>query len=171
MNNITHTNAPKAALKGLFEVAYRVARKGRPYSDCKDLIELEMFHRVNLLPNNVPLCWNFLSRFYIVFFFLPDAIFNTDLREKLERAKSVSVLCHGSTESAVVEKECFYWLHVATKTFYPTLSFLSLKNLSFHDTEGIKQAIKGALDTKNLSNLRKKIVFSYALMMLLWTTV
>ena len=52
MNNITHTNAPKAALKGLFEVAHRVARKGRPYSDCKDLIELEMFHRVNLLPNN-----------------------------------------------------------------------------------------------------------------------
>lgn len=69
MNNITHTNAPKAALKGLFEVAYRVARKGRPYSDCKDLIELEMFHRVNLLPNNVPLRWNCLSRFYIVFFF------------------------------------------------------------------------------------------------------
>ena len=90
------------------------------------------------------------------FFFLPDAIFNTDLREKLERAKSVSVLCDGSTDSPVVEKECFYWLHVARKTFYPKLSFLSLKNLSFDDTEGIKQAIEGALDKKNLSNLRKK---------------
>ena len=45
---------------------------------------------------------------YSYSFFLPDAIFNTDLREKLERAKSVSVLCHGSNDSAVVEKECFY---------------------------------------------------------------
>ena len=46
MNNITYTAVQKCALKKLFETAYLIAWKGRPYIDFKDLIELEALHGV-----------------------------------------------------------------------------------------------------------------------------
>ena len=151
MNNITYTAVQKCALKKLFETAYLIAWKGRPYTDFKDLIELEALHGVAFLPNNTACC-NFIN-------FSSDAIFKTDLQDKLKRANFISILCDGSTDSAIIEKECIYVLHVDPDTFSSTLSLLSLKSPTSQDAEGILQAINSALEEKGLDELWEKLVF------------
>ena len=86
-------------------------------------------------------------------------IFKTDLQDKLKRANFISILCDGSTDSAIIEKKCIYVLHVDPDTFSSTLSLLSLKSPMSQDAEGILQAIKSALEEKGLDELRQKLVF------------
>ena len=152
MNNITYTAVQKCALKKLFETAYLIASKGRPYTDFKDLIELEALHCVAFLPNNTyaneTACRDFIN-------FSSDAIFKADLQDKLKRANFISILCDGSTDSAIIEKECIYVLHVDPDTFSSTLSLLSLKSPTSQDGEGIKCA----LEEKGLDELWEKLVF------------
>ena len=154
--NITYTAVQKCALKKLFETAYPIAWKGRPYTDFKDLIELETLHGVAFLPNNTyaneTACHDFIN-------FSSDAIFKTDLQDKLKRANFISILCDGSTDSAIIEKECIYVLHVDPDTFSSTLSLLSLKSPTSQDAKGILQAIKSALEEKCLDELWIKRVF------------
>ena len=156
INNITYTAIQKCALKKLFETAYLIAWKGRPYTDFKDLIELDALHGVTCLPNNTyaneTACRDFIN-------FSSDAIFKTDLQDKLRHANFISILCDGSTDSAIIEKECIYVLHVDPDTFSPTLSLLSLKSPTSQDAEGILQAIKSALEEKGLDELWEKLVF------------
>ena len=139
-----------------FETAYLIAWKGRPYTDFKDLIELDALHGVTFLPNNTyaneTACRDFIN-------FSSDAIFKTDLQDKLKRANFISILCDGPTDSAIIEKECIYVLHVDPDTFSPTLSLLSLKSPTSQDAEGILQAIKSALEEKGLDELWEKLVF------------
>ena len=156
MNNITYTLTQKCGLQKLFETAYLIAWKGRPYTDFKDLIELQNLHGVDFLPNNTYVnetaCRDFVN-------FSSDAIFKMDLQDKLKSTNFVSILCDGSTDSAIVEKECIYVLYVDPESFQPTLSFLSLKSLTSQDAEGLFQAIKNALEEKGLSELWEKLVF------------
>ena len=147
MNNITDTAIQKCALKKLFETAYLIAWKGRPYT---------ALHGVAFLPNNTyaneTACRDFIN-------FSSDAIFKTDLQDKLKRANFISVLCDGSTDSAIIGKECIYMLHVDPDTFSSTLSLFSLKSPTSQDAEGILQAIKSALEEKGLDELWEKLVF------------
>ena len=52
-------------------------------------------------------------------------IFEEDVKSKLKNANFIVVFCNGSTDSAVIEKECIYILFVEPFEFEPTLSSLS----------------------------------------------
>ena len=125
-------------LKRLFEVSYLIAIKGRPYSDFEDILSLEKLHGVKFSPseayehNNA--CKTFIE-------FSSKCIFEKSTKEKITRAHFVSVLCDGSTDSAVVEKECVYVIYVDVDIFTPVCSFLSLQDPESQDAIGIKDAI------------------------------
>ena len=44
------TDAQKECFEKLFHVAYSVAKRGRPYTDFMDIIELEKLHNVKFFP-------------------------------------------------------------------------------------------------------------------------
>ena len=58
------------------------------------------------------------------------------------------VFCDGSTDPAVIEKECIYILFVEPFKFTPTLSFTALKDIPSQDADGIKSATMKAFDDK-----------------------
>ena len=68
-------------------------------------------------------------------------------------------MCDGSTDSAVVEKECIHVLFADPETFHPTISFFSLRDPPSEDAEGISSAIKKAFADEGLRHLWKNIVF------------
>ena len=94
-------NLDRAYLEKLFHV---IAKKDRPYTDFQDHIELEKLHGVNFSTTgsyeNETACRNFIN-------FSSKCIFDKSLKEKLLRVNFVSVLCDGSTDTAVVEKSAF----------------------------------------------------------------
>ena len=69
------------------------------------------------------------------------------------------LLCDGSTDSAVVEKESIYILFVDPDMFQPTLSFLYLKGLPSEDADVIVKAIKSTFSIHDLHHLLQKMVF------------
>ena len=86
-----------------FEVACYLAKKGRPYSDFPELIELEKMHGVKFLSSygHRNACKQFIH-------FISETILNETVKNKLLPANFVSVLCAGSTDSSIVEKEHIY---------------------------------------------------------------
>ena len=94
--------------------------------------------------------------------YIDQALFDKDVRNKLERINFIAVFCDGSTDSAVVEKECIYVMFCDPDTFEPVLTFLSLKDLQSQDADGIKRAIDAAFNDISMPDLGKKVVFLYA---------
>ena len=137
-----------------FEVAYHLAKKGRPYSDFAELIELEKMHGVKFLSSygHRNACKQFIH-------FISETIFNENVKNKLLHANFVSVLCDGSTDSSIVEKELIYVIFVDPETFVPTCSFFALKEPISQDAAGIKQAIEESFREKGLSDILAKMVF------------
>ena len=88
-----------------------------------------------------------------------DGIFDKKVKQKLKRANFVTVLCDGSTDSAIVEKECIYVLFVDPDTFEPTMSFFSLKDVPSQDATGLETSIRAAFDENGLPNLMDRMVF------------
>ena len=108
------------SLQKLFDLAYLIAKKGRPYSDFSDFVELEKMHGVkySVRYDNKNACADFIKC-------ISDSIFDIKVKQKLRRVNFITVLCDGSTDSSVVEKECIYVLFVDPDTFQPTMSFFS----------------------------------------------
>ena len=71
----------------------------------------------------------------------------------------MTVLCDGSTDSAVIEKECIYIIFVDPNTFELRLTFFSLEDASSQDADGLIQAIKSAFRNHGLENMMGKLVF------------
>ena len=150
------TPEQEAQLKKLFDIAYLLGYKGRPYTDFKDFVNLEKLHGVDFLRSdtyeNETSCRDFIN-------YAAQSIFDKDVRVQLQQGNFVSVLCDGSTDSAIIEKECIYLLYVDTNTFTPQLSFLSLQSPLSQDAIGIFNAIRNALEEKSLNEIFEKIVF------------
>ena len=70
-----------------------------------------------------------------------------------------SILCDGSTDSAVIEKECIYVIFVDPDTFQPTVSFFSLQEPLSQDANGLHECIKTAFQIHGLAEAYEKIVF------------
>lgn len=68
----------------------------------------------------------------------------------------MTVLCDGSTDSSLVEKELIYVIFVNPETFVPTCSFFALKEPISQDAAGIKQAIEKSFREKGLSDILEK---------------
>ena len=95
------TDARKDCFEKLFHVAYSVAKRGQPYIDFMDKIELEKLHNVKLFPGgsckNESACHDFVNS-------CANLIFNEEVKEKLLKSNFISILCDGSTDSSVIER-------------------------------------------------------------------
>ena len=142
----------KMGMKMLFEAAYVNTKKGRSYSDFKDWIEWAKLQGIKLtVPyQNRMQCTEFIK-------YISKALFDENIRKKLERANFIAVFCDGSTNVAVIEKECIYILFADPDNFQPKLTFLSLKDLPSQDVNGIMSAIIEAFNDVPL--LKDKLVY------------
>ena len=91
--------------------------------------------------------------------FISKTLFEEDVKSKLKNANFITVFCDGSTDSAVIEKECIYILFVEPFEFEPTLSFIALKDVPSQDADGIKSAIMKAFDDIGMPELKDRMVF------------
>lgn len=141
-------------MKQLFEVSYFIGKQGRPFSDFPQLLELEKLHGVNF-PSSYGhrnACKEFIQ-------YTSETIFEETIKNKVLRANFISVLCDGSTDSGILEKEVIYIVFVDPDTFVPTCSYFALKDLSSQDAAGIKEGIKEAFHKKGLDSILSKMVF------------
>ena len=138
----------------LFDLAYLLAKKGRPYSDFSDFVELEKAHGVKYTVDytNAKQCAEFVK-------FISRSLFDSEVKNKLTRCNFVTVLCDGSTDSAVIEKECIYIIYMDPDTFEPHLTFFSLEDAPSQDADGLIQAIKSAFRNHGLEIMMDKLVF------------
>ena len=86
-------------------------------------------------------------------------MFDENIRKKLELANFIAVFCDGSTDVAVIEKECIYILFADPDNFQPKLTFLSLKDLPSQDANGIMPAIIEAFNDVQMPFLKDKLVY------------
>ena len=105
-------------MRVLFEASYLNAKKGRPDSDFSDWLEwAELLGvKLSLLYKNRTQSTQFIK-------YIDQALFDKDIRNKLERVNFIAVFCDGSTDSAVIEKECIYIMFCDPDTFEPVLKF------------------------------------------------
>ena len=119
-------------------------------------MSLEKLHGVKFSPseayehNNA--CKTFIE-------FSSKCIFEKSTKEKITRAHFVSVLCDGSTDSAVVEKECVYVIYIDLDTFTPVCSSFSLQDPESQDAIGIKDAITKAFGDNGLQETLNYMTF------------
>lgn len=144
----------KNSMMKLFDLAYVLAKKGRPYSDFADFIEVEKAHGVTYTVkyDNNKQCEQFTR-------FISQAIFNRETVEKLKRCNFFTVLCDGSTDSSVIEKECIYTLFVDPDTFEIKLTFFSLEDAPSQDADGLVAAIENAFRKNGLEDILSRMVF------------
>ena len=113
------------AMQNLFDIAYMIAYKGRPYSDFVDHIEIEKLHGVKFMSGgtyeNDKGCLLFIH-------FAAKALYERQVKDKLKRASFVTVLADGATDAACIEKEVVDILFVDPDDFKASLAFLSLKS-------------------------------------------
>ena len=86
-------------------------------------------------------------------------IFEEDVKSKLKNANFIVVFCNGSTDSAVIEKECIYILFVEPFEFEPTFFFIALKDVPSQDVDGIKSAIMKPFDDIGMPELKNRMVY------------
>ena len=150
------TDAQKECFEKLFHVAYSVAKRGQPYTDFMDIIELEKLHNIKFFPGgsygNESACRDFVNS-------CANLIFNEEVKEKLLKSNFISILCDGSTDSSVIEKECIYVQFVEPSSMKINVAFLSLQDLPSQDASGIYEAIKKAFTEVGLETCLDKIVF------------
>ena len=91
--------------------------------------------------------------------FISKSLLEEDVKSKLKIANFIAVFCEGSTDSAVIEKECIYILFVEPFEFEATLSFIALKDIPSQDADGIKSAIMKACNDIGMPELKDRMVF------------
>ena len=148
------SESERTGMKMLFEAAYLNGKKGKPYSDFEDWIELAKFQGIKLtVPyQNRTQCTEFIK-------YISEALFDENIGKKLERVNFIAVFCDGSTDVAVIEKECIYILFADPDNFQPKLTFLSLKDLPSQDANGIMSAIIEAFNDVQMPFLKDKLVY------------
>ena len=82
------------------------------------------------------------------------------MKEKLLKSNFISILCDGSTDLSVIEKECVYVQFVEPSSMKINVTFLSLQDLSSQDASSIYEAIKKAFTEVELETCLDKIIFS-----------
>ena len=92
------------ALVKLFYIAYFIAQKGHAFSDLKDTVELEKLNRVEFqfgTYRNETASRNFVDS-------IAENLFNKEVCESLKSINFIAMLCNGSTDISVTEKEIVY---------------------------------------------------------------
>ena len=94
----------KQALTKLHDVAYYIALKGRPFTDFKDLIDLEKLHGVKFQSGayeNETSCRDFTHS-------ISEFLFKDNLYKKLLRVNFIAILCDETTDASITEQEVVY---------------------------------------------------------------
>ena len=81
------------------------------------------------------------------------------MKEKLLKSNFISILCNGSKDSSVIEKECIYVQFVEPSSMKINVAFLSLQDLPSQDASGIYEAIKKAFTEVGLETCLDKLFF------------
>ena len=139
----------------LFQIAYLNAYKARPFVDFTDWVEWAELNGIKFnvtAYKNCTQCTKFVN-------FISKTLFEEDVKSKLKNANFIAVFCNGSTDSAVIEKECIYILFAEPFKFEPILSFIVLKGIPSQDADGIKSAIMKAFDDIGMPELKDRMVF------------
>ena len=147
----------RSGLKKLMEVAYFIALKGRPFTDFKDMIELEKLHGVKFDTSayeNESACRDFIKS-------TASYLFDIDVRQKLTRVNFIAILVDGTTDRAVKEQEVLYVMYVDPDTHQPTLSYFEVMEMDEFDQSavGMLRAIKSCFERHNLSELWEKLIY------------
>ena len=134
----------KKRLCFLFNTAYAVAKKGKPFSDFEYICELQ-------IKNGLDLGENYLNDHACQKFVLSAAhIIRDDIKSVVAKNHFVSVLSDGSTDSAVVEQEIVY-LRYIDFDFKPITRLIEIVPLENANATGIYSSIQKGLETVNLS--------------------
>lgn len=157
INNMAElSEEEKNAVIKLFDIAYLIASKGRPYSDFNDLIELEKLHGVKFLE---PSAYENHMACKLLIHYASKALYEKELKSKIKKANFVTILADGATDAALTEKEVIYIIFVDPDDFKPTLAFLSLKSVASQDAPGITNAITEAFKDCDILEKLQQIVF------------
>ena len=140
----------------LFQIAYLNAYKARPFVDFTDWVQWAELNgikfNVTAYKNRIQ-CTEFVN-------FISKTLFEEDVKSKLKNVNFIAVFCNGSTDSAVIEKECIYILFAEPFKFEPILSFIVLKGIPSQDADGIKSAIMKAFDDIGMPELKDNGIYS-----------
>lgn len=130
--------------KKKFEVAYYVAKHQMPLSSYADLLNLEEKHKVDVKGayRNAKACGTFIE-------YIGDDL-KRQLNADLAKAKFFSVLCDGSTDSAVIEEEVIYALHfdpspLNSDSVQVKTSFLHMHQMRHQNADGIANTLNDTL--------------------------
>ena len=95
------------SLQKLFQVAYLIAMKGRPFTNFPDYIVLEKLHGVkyDVHYNHRNACAEFIR-------YISQSLFDVKVKD-------------GATDAAIIEKECIFVFFVDPDTFLPSMTFLT----------------------------------------------
>ena len=91
--------------------------------------------------------------------FISKTLFEEDVKSKLKMQTLSQLFCDGSTDSAVIEKECIYILFVEPFELEPTFFFIALKDVPSQDVDGIKSAIMKPFDDIGMPELKNRMVY------------
>ena len=91
--------------------------------------------------------------------YISEVLFDENIHKKLEWANFIADFCDGSTNVAVIKKECIYILFADPDNFQPKLTFLSLKDLPSQDANRIMSAIIEAFNDVQMPFLKDKLVY------------
>ena len=132
-------------IQKLFDVAYYVAKQGRPLTDFESLIALEKMHGVDFLGTsyeNWKACSNFLLS-------ISDYFFEKNVRGKISHSNLITIMFDGTTGSAVSEREVIFLLYFDPDELELRMSFFYLQQLhGGQDADILKDAIEDAFKKK-----------------------
>lgn len=130
--------------KKKFEVAYFVAKHNMPLSSYADILDLEEKHKVDVKGayKNDKACGTFIE-------YMGDDL-KRNLNVDLANAKFFSVLCDGSTDSAVIEEEVIYALYfdpspANSDSVQIKTSFLHMHQMRHQNADGIASTLQTTL--------------------------
>lgn len=145
----------REGLKKLFNTAFYIAQKGRPFTDYEDIIALQTLNGADFnlsCYQNKEACRDFINS-------IADYFFDNEIGRKLKLVNFVGVLCDGSTDKSIMEQEAIYVTFVDPDTLLPVLKFFNVVVPESQDAVGIKNAIISCFEQHGLADVIEKIVF------------
>ena len=141
-------------IQKLFDVAYYIAKQGRPLTDFESLIALEKMYAVDFLGTsyeNWKACRNFLLS-------ISDYFFEKNVRDKISRSNFITIVFDGTTYSAISEQEVIFLLYFDPDELEPRMSFFYLQQLhAGQDADILKDAIEDAFKKNEMTDAIQKI--------------
>lgn len=134
----------------LFRTAYYIAKNERPFTDFKDLLQLQ---KINGLDVGETYFTNKAAKEFVSN--ITEVLFD-ELKKLLHDADYFSVFCDGSTDRTETDKEIV--MVKVLKKYYPVMVFVSLEEPPNTKAPGILAALDNALEKCGLQNWKEKLI-------------